>query len=144
MTGHRRIPPSVGLPTTPAEGDGLIFWMDEVGPKWPDAKAELTEAFELSRRAAIDSASIVYVIRNDDLLGRNGATRAMVAAGLVSAARTAALEGARKGWTANVVAYDASIEPETVMGRANFVLDNGPTTGEIIHLGPGHIGKALP
>jgi hypothetical protein len=67
----------------------------------------------------------------------------MVASGLVSAARTAALEGASKGWTANVIAYDLGVEPAHVLERAQFVLGNGITTGEIIHMGPGHIGKAL-
>lgn len=143
MSGHLRLPDSVKVQNTEA-GVGLIFWTDEVGSEWSEARAELTAAFELSRKAAADSRSIVYIVRNDDLLGRSGATRAMVAAGLVSAARTAALEGASKGWTANVVVFDAEIEPDTVLDHARSLLDNATTTGEVVHLGPGHIGKALP
>jgi hypothetical protein len=142
MTQLPRIPASLGV-SVPNDIDGYIFWMDEVGSVWVDAKAELTEAFEGSRTAAQNANSFVYVVRNDDLLGRNGPTRAMVAAGLLSAARTAALEGAAKGWTANLIAYDLTVDVAEVMERALFVLANGLTTGEIIHMGPGHIGKAL-
>lgn len=142
MNQHPRIPSSLGI-TTPDAIDGYLFWMDEIGDDWSDAKTELTEAFVGSRTAAQNSTSLVYVVRNDDLLGRNGATRAMVAAGLLSAARTAALEGASKEWTANLIAYDLTVDPDEVMKRALFVLANGITTGEIIHMGPGHIGKAL-
>jgi hypothetical protein len=137
-----RIPPSLGL-EIPSEIGGCLFWVGDIGPEWEDARAELIVAFEMSREAAKREESIVYVVKNDDLLGRDGPTRAMVSSGLVSAARTAALEGAPKGWTANVIAYDTSIPVGAVLERARFVLSNGITTGEIIHLGPGHIGKAL-
>jgi hypothetical protein len=137
-----RIPASAGV-EDPDDWAGYIFWMDEIGDEWPEAKTELTSAFNGSRDAAQAGLSFVYIVRNDDLLGRNGPTRAMVASGLVSAARTAALEGASKSWTANVVAYDLAVEPAHVLERAKFVLGNGITTGEIIHMGPGHIGKAL-
>jgi len=30
-----------------------------------------------------------------------------------------------------------------VIDKALWVLDDGSITGELIHLGPGHIGKAL-
>ncbi len=137
-----RIPSAVDV-TTPSDVTGFLFWMAEIGPEWPEVKSELTEAFSGAREAAKSETSIVFIVRNDDLLGRNGPTRAMAAAGLVSAVRTAALEGVSKGWTANVVAYDLNVEPTEVLERAKFVLENGITTGEIIHMGPGHIGKAL-
>ncbi|HEY5889420.1 MAG TPA: hypothetical protein VIW94_01805 [Acidimicrobiia bacterium] len=137
-----RIPAAVEV--TPSDDlAGFLFWMDDIGPGWQDVKSELTEAFTGAREAAKSETSMVFIVKNDDLLGRNGPTRAMAAAGLVSAARTAALEGVSKEWTANVVAYDLVVSPTEVLGRAKFVLENGITTGEIIHLGPGHIGKAL-
>ena len=77
-----------------------IHWAEPVSDDWPAVSAELRRAFEMSRAAAVAGESLVYVVRNDDLLGRRGPGNAMVATGLVSAARTAALEGARKGWTA--------------------------------------------
>lgn len=120
-----------------------MFWMGEVGPTWEDAARELSDAFAGSQQAAQNEESIVYIVRNDDLLGRSGPTRAMVAAGLVSGARTAALEGSRKGWSANVVAYDETISPEVIIDKALWLIADGAVTGELVHLGPGHIGKAL-
>lgn len=137
-----RIPPQLGL-TTPSDLAGCLFWVGDVGPDWDDARAELSAAFVMAREAARSQDSIVYVVKNDDLLGRNGPIPAMISSGLVSAARTAALEGSSKGWTANVIAHDTSIPAEAVMERARFILSNWTTTGEVIHLGPGHIGKAL-
>ena len=87
---------------------------------------------------------MVYVVRQDDLLGRRGAGNAMVATGLLSAARTAALEGTRKGWTANVIAIDDGVDSEQVETWASHLHENGSVTGELIRIGPGHVGKALP
>lgn len=123
---------------------GVIHWAGEVGQGWAEVLAELTRAFESSRAAAQTGDSIVYVIRQDDLLGRRGAGNAMVATGLLSAARTAALEGARKAWTANVVAYDEDVDRSSVEGWATRLLESEGVTGELIRIGPGHLGKALP
>ena len=98
----------------------------------------------MAREAAVQERSFVFVVSNDDLLGRRGPGKAMVAAGLLSAARTAALEGVRKGWTANVVAYDEGVGAEMVEARARDLLEAGTVTGELVRVGPGHIGKALP
>jgi hypothetical protein len=122
----------------------VIHTAAEVGESWPEIMGELTRAFEVAREAATKETSFVFVVRQDDLLGRRGVGNAMVAAGLLSAARTAALEGARKGWTANVVAIDDDAEPETVEGWAHRLLEEVGVTGELIRIGPGHVGKALP
>jgi hypothetical protein len=121
-----------------------IHWAGEVGDDWAGVFAELTRAFEMAREAAVQERSFVFVVSNDDLLGRRGPGKAMVAAGLLSAARTAALEGVRKGWTANVVAYDEGVGAEMVEARARDLLEAGTVTGELVRVGPGHIGKALP
>ncbi|HSK06105.1 MAG TPA: hypothetical protein VK990_01210 [Acidimicrobiia bacterium] len=121
----------------------MIHWAEEVGDDWARVRAVLTQAFAVSRASAQAEESLVYVVRQDDLLGRRGPGNAMVATGLLSAARTAALEGARKGWTANVVAYDEGTDPETVHAWAQHLLDSGDVTGELVHLGPGHVGKTL-
>ena len=123
---------------------GVIHWAEEVGEVWAEVLAELTRAFESSRTAAQAGESFVYVVHQDDLLGRRGAGNAMVAAGLLSAARTAGLEGARKGWTANVVAHDQGADRSSVEAWARRLLDAGDVTGELIRVGSGHIGKALP
>lgn len=121
---------------------GLVHWVEDVGEDWAAVLAELTRAFNVSRSSAQGDDSIVYVIRQDDLLGRRGAGNAMVACGLLSAARTAALEGARKGWTANVVAFDEA-ERSAAEGWAHRLLDDGSVNGELIRVGSGHIGKTL-
>ncbi len=116
-----------------------------VGDDWAEVRAELERAFQMSRAAAQAEQSFVYVVHHDDLLGRRGPGNAMVATGLLSAARTAALEGAKKGWTANVVAYDDEARPELVEGWAErLVADSEGVTGEVIRVGPTHLGKALP
>jgi len=116
-----------------------------VGDDWAEVRAELERAFQMSRAAAQAEQSFVYVVHHDDLLGRRGPGNAMVATGLLSAARTAALEGAKKGWTANVVAYDDEARPDLVEGWAErLVEDSNGVTGELIRIGPTHLGKALP
>lgn len=122
-----------------------IHHASQVGDDWGEIRAELERAFEMSRTAAQAEESFVFVVHHDDLLGRRGAGNAMVATGLLSAARTAAIEGSRKGWTANVVAYDDETDEETVQAWAEkLATDSEGVTGELIRVGSSHIGKALP
>lgn len=122
-----------------------IHHASQVGDDWDEIRAELERAFQMSRTAAQAEESFVYVVHHDDLLGRRGAGNAMVATGLLSAARTAAIEGSRKGWTANVVAYDDETDEETVRAWAEkLARDSSGVTGELIRVGASHIGKALP
>lgn len=116
-----------------------------VGDDWGEVRAELERAFQISRAAAQAEENLVFVVHHDDLLGRRGAGNAMVATGLLSAARTAAIEGWRKGWTANVVAFDDETDPELVRGWAERMAENSfGVTGELIRIGATHLGKALP
>lgn len=121
-----------------------IHWTKQVSDEWADIKAELDRAFQMSRLAAQAEESFVYVVHHDDLLGRRGAGNAMVATGLLSAARTAAIEGSRKGWTVNVIAHDDDADQEQVRDWANQMLDSNGATGELIRIGSSHLGKALP
>lgn len=122
-----------------------IFKASHVDDDWAQVRAELERAFQVSRTAAQKEESFVYVVHHDDLLGRRGAGNAMVATGLLSAARTAAIEGSRKGWTANVVAYDDASDPDVVDRWAErLATDSEGVTGELIRIGPSHLGKALP
>ncbi len=121
-----------------------IHWTKQVSDEWADIKAELDRAFQMSRLAAQAEESFVYVVHNDDLLGRRGAGNAMVATGLLSAARTAAIEGSRKGWTVNVIAHDDDADQEQVRDWASQMLDSNGATGELIRIGSSHLGKALP
>jgi len=122
-----------------------IHHAQPVGEGWDEIKAELERAFQMSRSAARAGESFVFVVHHDDLLGRRGAGNAMVATGLLSAARTAAIEGSRKGWSANVVAFDDHADPEVVRRWAERLAeDSDGVTGELIRLGSSHLGKALP
>lgn len=122
-----------------------IFRARPVGDDWTEARSELERAFQMSRQAALNEESFVFVVHHDDLLGRRGPGNAMVATGLLSAARTAAIEGSRKGWTANVLAYDDDSDPDLVDGWAERLAeDSHGVTGELIRLGWSHLGKALP
>jgi len=122
-----------------------VFRAAEVGDDWDQVLVELQRAFEMSRAAAVARENFVFVVRHDDLLGRRGAGNAMVATGLLSAARTAAIEGSRNGWAANVLAHDEDTDPDLVTGWAErLATDPLGVTGELIRLGPSHLGKALP
>ena len=122
-----------------------IHWAEDVGNDWSAVRAELDRAFQMSRTAAQAEESFVYVVHHDDLLGRRGPGNAMVATGLLSAARTAAIEGSRKGWTANVIAYEDETDRDLVQGWAEHMAgDSHGVSGELIRLGTGHLGKALP
>lgn len=121
-----------------------VYWAQEVSEDWPEVRAELERAFEMSRSAAQAEESFVYVVHHDDLLGRRGTGNAMVATGLLSAARTAAIEGSRKGWTANVIAFDDGADRADVEQWAEWMLDSSGVTGELIRVGSSHVGKALP
>jgi hypothetical protein len=105
---------------------------------------ELTVAYELSQAAVRAGGPIVYVLESDDLLGRRGIGSAMVACGLLSAARTLALETARAGVPVNVLALGATTAPDSVrFWVQSLCVPNGPN-GELIRLGADHLGKALP
>lgn len=122
-----------------------IHWAKSVSDNWVEVREELENAFEFSRKAAQEEQSFVYVVHHDDLLGRRGPGQAMVATGLLSAARTAAIEGSRKGWTANVIAYDDEADRDLVEQWARRLAeDSSGVTGELIRVGSSHLGKALP
>jgi hypothetical protein len=116
-----------------------------VSDDWLEIRTELERAFAMSRAAAQAGESFVYVVHHDDLLGRRGPGNAMVATGLLSAARTAAIEGSRKGWTANVVAFDDDADPDLVQTWAErLASDPGAVSGELVRVGFTHLGKTLP
>jgi hypothetical protein len=124
--------------------DALVFVASsEVSDEWASVAAELKEAFDQTQVATRAGGPVVYVVDGDDLLGRNGVGGAMVANGLLSAARTLALETARSGVPANVLAVDAATPPESVGLWVELLCRlNGPT-GDVVHLDVAHRGKAL-
>lgn len=127
----------------PNDRPGLVFGATEVGDDWSSIRLVLLEAFRLTQKAAIENEPIAYVIATDDLLGRNGPGSAAVAAGLVSAARTAGIELAKAGVPINVLTIDESVSQEQVLRWVLRLLEGDGPQGEVVHLGPGHLGKAL-
>ena len=121
-----------------------VFRTNDVSDAWSEILAELKRAFERSREAAQREESLVYVVHHDDLLGRRGPGRAMVATGLLSAARTAAIEGSRKGWSVNVLAVDDDTSEEQIGIWIDRLLQSNGVSGELVRIGHSHLGKALP
>jgi len=116
----------------------------DLAAEWNPIFRELQEAFELSQEAARNLGPVVYVVDGDDLLGRRGTGQAMVACGLLSAARTLALETARSGVPVNVLAISPDALPELVGIWVQSLCREGGPSGELIRLGGSHLGKALP
>jgi len=124
---------------------GLVFVADDTtGDDWSEVSAELTEAFRLTKKSLTAMRPVVFVVHNDDLLGRNGPGRAMVATGLLSAARTAALEHRKAGVAVNVIAREEGTNPRWLARWCGLLMEGTDPTGQLIHLGSGHLGKALP
>lgn len=111
---------------------------------WDGAKRVLMEAFAASQAAAQEERPIVYLVHGDDLLGRRGAPSAMVATGLLSAARTAAIELARQGTPVNVVAVGDDTDHATAQRWISYLAEPGGPIGEVVRLDASHLGKALP
>jgi hypothetical protein len=125
------------------EGKGLVFVADpDVSDRWQDVRAELHEAFALTKQAAMEGEPVVYIVRGDDLLGRNGIGAAMAATALLSGARTASLEA--KESAINVLAIEEQSRPEAVAAWAWRLLTTEGPRGELVRLGGSHLGKALP
>lgn len=122
-----------------------IHRAQQVSDDWSEVREELTRAFTFARISARADEDFVFVVHHDDLLGRRSPGNAMVATGLLSAARTAAIEGSRKGWTANVLAYDDESDEGLVELWAERLAGNpSGMSGELIRIGSSHLGKALP
>lgn len=125
--------------------DGLVFVQRVHGlESFDDVEAEMIESFRLTKRAANADASIVYVIRSADLLGQRGALTAMLATGLLSAARSMGMEGRRDGRAANAVALDEQGDPAVTALWIATLLSQKDVTGELVTIGSSHLGKALP
>lgn len=126
--------------------DGALVWVTDptTGDGWEEILSELTDAFEASQRAAKMGGPIVYVVDSDDLFGRNGSGRAMVACGLLSAARTTAIESRKTAVPVNVIALEGVTAPETLARWVQSLSQPGGPVGELIRFGGEHLGKALP
>jgi hypothetical protein len=134
----------VALRAAGISDDRTVFAARDVGDDWGAVLGELTAAFRITKAAMETQSPVVYVVAGDDLLGRRGPGRAMIACGLLSAARTAALEAAKAGTPVNTLAVEDDSPPATVAAWIARLLESDGPTGELVRLGTGHLGKALP
>ncbi len=129
----------------PLAENALVFVADtDVDQSWESVLAELTEAFQCTRQAVAAGEPVVFVVDNDDLLGRNSPERAMMATALLSGARSVALEQVKVGIPVNVVSIEPGVEGEDLVRWCRGLIEMRGPTGELIHLGAGHLGKARP
>ncbi len=124
--------------------EGVVFQATEVDDDWGHVAAELRAAFDATKPAAIDGRPVVYIVSSDALLGRTGTGNAMVATGLLSAARTLAVEMRRDGVPVNVLGIAPDTPAGVIVAWVGHLLEPGGPTGELVQLGGTQIGKALP
>jgi len=129
---------------TPLDLPPGAFLAAVVPDDWESVRVELTRAFEFTKQAAQEGVPVVYVVRSEDLFGRRGACPAMIACGLLSAARTAGIEGLKSGWSVNILAVDEGVVDGEVERWAARLTEGGGPTGELVRLGGSHLGRLQP
>jgi hypothetical protein len=115
----------------------MILHQPDAPADFAGVEAALLDAFRRSQAAARDHEPIVYVLRQKDLLGQDTVLGAMLAGALLSCVRTLAAEGN----VANAVAVGD--DPQHTEHWIALLHDQKDVSGELIRLGPGHVGKAL-
>lgn len=143
----RRVPATIRTDAAIADlldiDAGVVFQPNDVGDDWDRVASELRAAFEVSKAAAIARHPVVYVVSSDALLGRTGTGNAMVATGLLSAARTLAAEMRRDGVAVNVLGIASDSPADAIATWVRHLLAPAGPTGELVQLGGTQIGKAL-
>lgn len=126
-----------GAPSILATPTGLANWDSTLNA--------LTALFAAAQAAAVQGSPVVFLLSADALLGRTGPLDAMAATGVVSAARTLALELAKQQAAVNCIAYTDSTPADEIVTWSLQLLESraGGPTGELIQLGGAQIGKAL-
>lgn len=107
---------------------------------WDALEAELDEVFRLTQEAVLAGEPIVYVVHEPSVWGHAAPLRAALATALMGGARSAAVEGARAGLAANVVATDADVDPAQLDATIEFLLTSG-LTGQVLTCGTTHLGR---
>ena len=115
----------------------MIFHQPEAPADFAGVEAVLVDVFHQSQKAAQDGEPIVYVLRQRDLLGQDTTLGAILASALLSAVRTLAAE--KNVANAIAVGDDAHHADHWIA----ILHDQSDVSGELIRLGPGHVGKAL-
>lgn len=104
-------------------------------------RAAVVSAFERVRDAVLAGEAVVLIVPSGDIIGHGGPERGALAGALVGLARAVAFEGARPGWTINVLAVPDGLEldDDGAVGR----VPEG-VSGQVITLGTALIGKVGP
>lgn len=151
MRAHLDVPPAlhaalVAAGIEPSDpGEPTVIAAPRATNDWGETLDGLTRLFRVAKAAAEHGASVVFVVSVDALLGRTGALEAMAATGVVSAARTLALELKKQGAVVNCLATAETTPPDEAARWIVRLLEASPEgpTGELIQLSGGQIGKAL-
>lgn len=101
-------------------------------------RSAVVSAFEQVQQAVLAGQSVVLVVPAADLVGQGGPERGALAGALVGLARAVAFEGARPGWTANVLALPAGLDLDDE--EAARRVPEG-ASGQVVTLGTTLAGK---
>lgn len=123
--------------------EGVLFSPATV-TNWQQAEDQLTDAFKLTREAALVDAPVIFLLDADAALGRTSALDSAVAIGLVSGGRCLAFEGQRRNLYATVLAADGTVSSDTIEETVRFVLRTRAALGQTIMLGAQQLGRLLP
>jgi hypothetical protein len=115
----------------------VIYHQPDAPAGFAGVEAVLLDVFHRCQHAAREHEPIVFVLRQRDLLGQDTVLGAILANALLSAVRTLAAEKN----VANAVAVGD--DPAHAQHWIAILHDQSDVTGELIRLGPGHLGKAL-
>jgi hypothetical protein len=105
--------------------------------------AALSAAFVALRDAMQDERPVVCVVDERDLLGQRSVIDAALATGLVGLARTAALEGAKSGWSVNTVSHRGDPDSAAVRNAVAWLGGSG-LSGQLLRVDGDHLGKVWP
>lgn len=104
-------------------------------------RSSVVSAFELVQEAVLGGEAVVLVVPAADLVGQCGPERGALAGALVGLARALAFEGARLGWSVNVLALPDGLELDD--DEAARRVPEG-ASGQVLTLGTALVGKVAP
>lgn len=104
-------------------------------------RSSVVSAFELVQEAVLGGEAVVLVVPAADLVGQRGPERGALAGALVGLARALAFEGARSGWSVNVLALPDGLELDDDEAARRVPED---ASGQVLTLGTALVGKVAP
>jgi hypothetical protein len=121
--------------------NGLVYDASVSDPAdWAALETELDTVFRLTQQAVLAGEPIIYVVHEPSIWGHATALRSALATALLGGMRSAAVEGARTGLAANVIATDDDVDPARLADAIEFLLTSG-LTGQLLTCGTTHLGR---